>query len=361
MSVDSTASPMISNSDITRKIEAAKIALADHLEKTENDCLKGFEIISINPRPFSTIVHLRMITPKVNKRLVMKTVNHHPVNRAITDRENQAVVEYNILRDLYPKFLKVEKCSVPAPVLVIPEIETYLTEFVEGNLLIEELRWTRRFSSKKKFIELQDHFYNSGRWLRYFQEITGVCEVGSEALNSVIERSESRLHLIGESSHPSCPKNLLGKVKTFLYDQLRELSGKKMLVSGRHSDFHPLNILVGKHGVTVIDFTGYQQDCVAVDVLKMMVHLEDEKRSLTASSRRVENLKDKFLEGYGKLPVVPLPALVICEAMQRIVSIWGNISNPKNHFHHYIEGNFRVKAHVSWLLNERKRRLLWPS
>ena len=351
---------MISNSDITRKIEAAKIALADHLEKTENDCLKGFEIISINPRPFSTIVHIRMITPRINKHLVMKTVNHHPVNKTITDRENQAIVEFNILKDLYPKFLKVEKCSVPRPIFVLPEIETYLMEFVDGRPLIDEVKWARYLSPEKKFRRLQDYFLNSGKWLRYFQEFTGVRETDSKALDLVMEWAEDRLRLIEKSGHPNCRREALAPVRCFLKDQLEKLSGTKIPVCGRHSDFQPLNILVGQNGVTVIDFMGYHEDCIAVDFLKMMVYLEDEKKCVTASSRRVERLRDKFLEGYGRLPVVPVPALLICEAMQRIVSLLWNIISLRKRFHHHFEADVRIKEHVDWLTAGDRRVSLWP-
>ena len=351
---------MNSNSNIASKTEKIKLALAEYLKKAENDELKGLETIGINKRSFSTIVYLKITTSKTSRQVVMKTVNHHPINKAITDRENQAVVEYNILKYLYPKFQEVDKCSVPRPILVIPEIETFVMEYVEGRLLIDELRWDRYLSPRKKFIELKDHFYNSGRWLRRFQEFTGIYQGSSDILKSVIERAESRLQLIEKSDNPSFPKNLFIVVRTFLSDQLKKLSGMKIPVSGRHSDFHPLNILAGQNGVTVIDFMGYQKDCVAVDVLKMIVHLEDETRSLTASCRRVEILKEKFLEGYGKIPVVPLPALFICEAIHRIVSILGNISNKSNLFHHWIESDHRIKTHSKWFLNE-DRKLLWTS
>lgn len=350
-----------SNDDIIRKIEVVKIALADHIKKAEGEQLKSFEVIVIIERSFSTIVYLKINMSKASRQLVMKTINHHPINKSINDCENQAVVEYNILKDLYPKFQKIEKCSVPRPILVIPGIETYVMEFVEGELLIDKLRWDRYLSSQKKFIELQDYFYNSGRWLRYFQEFTRVREADPKVLDLVMVRAEDRLRLIEKSGHPSCRKNALDAIRVFLKDQLKKLSGTKIPVCGRHSDFHPLNILAGQNGVTVIDFMGYHNDCVAVDVLKMMVHLEDEKKSFTASSHRVENLKEKFLEGYGRAPFVPIPALLICEAMQRIVSIWGDISTAKRHFHHYLEANFRVRNHVSWLISEERKALLWPS
>lgn len=352
---------MISNSDITRKIEAVKIALADHLEKTENDCLKGFEIISINRRPFSTIVHLRMITPKINKQLVMKTVNHHPVNRAITDRENQAVVEYNILTDLYSKFLKVEGCSVPAPVLVIPEMETYLTEFMEGNLLIDESRYARYFSSQERFEGLNEHYYLCGRWLKHFQEFTGMHYAGSEALAGVIERIEHRLTLIEESGNQSCPKDLRVKVGEFVQSQLKQIGEENILVSGRHGDFGAWNIMAGPQGITVFDFLGYKVEPVAVDILKMLMNFEDERRYLAYSKARIDILKNSFLEGFGALPEVPAPVLAICETLHRVSSVYGCVSAKEERLHRRIERYLCLKANLEWLISDKGKRFLWPS
>jgi hypothetical protein len=361
MFANSTPSLMISESDIKPKIEAAKIALADHLEKTENDRLKGFEIINISQRSFSTIVHLRMITPKINKKLVMKTVNHHPVNKAITERENQAVVEYNILRDLHPKFLKVEKCSVPAPILVIPEIETYLTEFVDGNLLIEEFRYARYLSSIKQFETLGEHYYLCGRWLKAFQEFTGIHYAGLEALNGVIERIDHRLKLIEESSNRYCPKGLSFKVKEFVQSQLKQLGAGKILVSGRHGDFGAWNIMAGPQGITVFDFMGYQVEPVSIDLLKMLMNFEDEKKYLAYSKGRIEILKKSFLEGFGALPAVPRQVLAICEVLHRVSSVYGCVFAKEEKVHRKIERYLCLKANLEWLISDKEKKLLWPT
>jgi hypothetical protein len=360
MAVDSTASLMISNSDIIRKIEAVRTALADHLEKTENDNLVDLEVMSVDPRPFSTIVRLRMKTPRMNKQLVMKTINHHPVNKAITGRENQAVVEYNILKDLHPKFLGVEGCSVPAPVLLIPEIETYLTEFVEGSLLIDEFKYARYFSSKDQFERLKEHYYLCGRWLKHFQEFTGVYYAGFEALGGVIERINHRLNLIAESRNKYCPKNLWAKVTEFVQSQLSKMSERKILVSGRHGDFGAWNIIAGPRGITVFDFLGYRVEPVAVDILKMLMNFEDERKYLAYSKSRIDILKESFLKGFGVLPDVTAPVLAICEVLHRVSSVYGCVSAREERLHRKIERYLCLKNNLDWLTNDKEKSLLWP-
>ncbi len=349
------------NKNDKQRIERVKVQLGDYFGEKEQDKILSFEVTGFHERDFSFIAFLKIKTMKTVARLVMKTINPHPINKRIIDRENQAVVEYNILKEIYSKFENIDRCSVPNPIMVIPEIDTFLMEFVEGKVLNDELKWTRYLSNKKKFAELEEYFFDIGRWLRHFQEITGIREDNSDTLTLVLERAEDRLNLIEKANHPYCRTSVVSTARLLLEDQIKRLSQTRILKCGRHSDFQPLNILVGRNGVTVIDFMGYQEDCIAVDLLKMMIYLEDEKWSLTSSFYRVKSLKERFLEGYGKIPDVPFPALVLCEAMQRIVSLWGNISSTSRHFHQYLEANYRIKKHVDWLINKQGKSTLWPN
>ena len=347
--------------DLNREIPRIQSALANHLFKQYGEKLEAMELLHVVQRPYSVVAFLQLRISNDVRRLVMKSTVHHPINKDITRRENQAVVEYNILRTIYPKFQEVQKCSVPRPVLVFPEIETYLMEFVEGRSLGDELRYTRYLSSPRKFSVLREHFFHCGRWLKHFQEFTGVSPTGPEALNGILERCDHRLRLIEKSSDPRCPKNLRAKVTRLLDKQLRELSGREILVCGRHGDFGPWNIIANRDGISVLDFLGYQRDPVPVDLLKMVIHLEDEKKCYTSSAKRVDALRKSFLEGFGKLPSIPVQILIICEAMHRTVSLAGNIFNLKQRFHNQFEANVRIRAHIEWLTNEGRKRVLWPS
>ncbi|MBW1939152.1 MAG: phosphotransferase [Deltaproteobacteria bacterium] len=346
--------------DIEISLKEVDVRLKEYFLRNGGQDLRNLEVLDVVERDLSNIVFLLAETCSETQRIVMKQVVHDPTNIAITKRENQAVVEYEILQRLYPKFQKVEGCAVPRPILVIPEFEIYLMDFVEGCLLTDKFRYARLFSSRDGFHQLRDQLCNCGRWLRHLQDFTGVSAGSHDVLSGVIERAEQRLRLIEESGDPRCPKDLRRKVSTFFKEQLEKLTSRKILLTGRHGDFNPWNIIVRAEGITVIDFLGYQEDCVPVDVLKMLVYLEDEMKAVTSSVTRVRGLKKSFLDSYGDLPRTPLPALLICEAMQRVVSLWGSISRPNRRLHHRIEDNRCIKTHVSWLMNAEKMKTLCP-
>jgi len=146
----------------------------------------------------------------------------------------------------------------------------------------------------------------------------------------------------------------------FLHSQLSELSDEEISVAGRHGDFGPWNILVTPHEVTVLDFLGYQDDPLAIDILKMLVCLEDEKKCLTSSKWRIEALCKSFLEGYGQIPHVSNSVVAICETLHRVCSLCFCICTNSTRFHNHIERYFILKNNLHWLLNADKRKSLWP-
>jgi len=361
MPFNSAAYLMNTSGNINRRIDAVRIVLAEYFNKSEDGHLRNVEILSINLEDFSTIIHISIQTSRETKRYVIKTINHHPDNEAIIDFETQAVMEYDILRYLYPKFQNIERCSVPRPILVIPEMETYVMEFVEGGSLSSEFKFARYFSPQDKFQSLKKCYYDCGRWLRHFQKFTGVHVGGPEILDGVIDRCNFRLKLIEDLKDDRCPKNLRHQTMESLHDEHSKLSEDIIFCSGRHGDFGAWNILVGSHGITVIDFLGYGQDPVAVDILKMLMNFEDEKKYLAYNSYRIDTLRKSFLDGFGPLPFVPMPVLTICEAYHRICSVLACLSSKEKRIHRRIERSRCLKANLEWLTNERRRKLLWPN
>jgi len=347
--------------DFNKTIKKLREALEDYFDRQEGKSLQDLEVIGISRRSFSVIAFLKARTSKDLLRLVSKTTIHHPENIDITEKENQALIEYNLLKFLHPKFETVEKCSVPRPILVVPEIETYVMEFVEGNLLVDENRYARYFSSKGKFNTLKEYYYLCGRWLKHFQEFTGVREETEEALHGVIKRCDSRLRLIEDLKDSRCPKILRDKVVGFLCDQIKQMNGKKILVSGRHGDFGSWNILIGQKGVTVVDYLGYGEDPIVIDILKMLMNFEDEKKYFTNSPTRVEILRNCFLKGFGTIPFITKPELTICETLHRVYSVHSSLSYPGKYLHHRFEKNLCLKANLNWLINSEEKDLLFPT
>jgi len=332
--------------------------LIDTLINQECIAVSSVEIEKYIDRGFSSIVFINVKTSVGDRRMVAKKTVHHPANIAITSRQNQAVVEFETLSMLYPKFQSVPHCSVPKPVLVIPEEEVFVMEFVEGRLLMEEFVAARFFSSKESFLRLKQSYNLCGQWLKYFQQFTGVHQAGKEVFSSTIERCEQKLKIIEQSNGSRCPPDLSTRILMLIQSQLSQVTDN-VLVTGRHSDFGNWNILVDPAGVTVFDFLGHQSDLLPIDIIKMLTNLEDEKSYLFYSNRKLQELQDSFLSGYGDLPIIPEPVLIICETLHRICCLCARIESPSKNIRRRIEQGLSFKNHLNWLLND-DRILLWP-
>jgi hypothetical protein len=90
-------------------------------------------------------------------------------------------------------FQKVERCLIPRPILVVPEIEAYVMEFIEGHILLNNHRYTRYLSSQDGFDKLRKAYFYSGKWLKHFQEFTGIRTSDSNSLIEVINKCDHRL------------------------------------------------------------------------------------------------------------------------------------------------------------------------
>ena len=327
-------------------------ALEEYFSSNLKEKLQSLEQLQKFERPYSTVVILRVKSDYNYYRLVMKTMIHHPINKIFFEKENQAVVEYNILKILYSRYQYIEDCNVPEPLLVLPDIETYVMRFVEGTLMMDNFCYTRMFSSLKYFELLRNNMCLYGKWLKLFQDFTFKERVdGSIAYDPVIERAKHRLKLIEDNYKNVIPNNFRATVDYFFHEQLAIVERQKIQVYGRHGDFTPLNAIMGPDGITVIDFLGFDYEPPEVDILKVLIFLENESMSVTSSKSRVKSLKQAFLNGYGDLNGIPESGQLICEAMQRIVSIWGHCSTPKRLLHHRFESYLIIKRHLSWFSN----------
>jgi hypothetical protein len=357
--VDLSGAPHAFSGD--RILEEVRAGVAEFLAREENLRLDALEVTAHHPRPFSTVRFLRARSDGQERRLVMKTIAHHPQNEAIRERANQAVVQHDILGLLYPRFQHIRNCAVPRPILVLPERETLVTEFIEGTVLADDLHAARYFASPVRFDQLRDAYLHCGRWLKHFQAFTGTRSAGLEALEETLRRTDYRLTLIENADDRRCPKDLPNQVRRLLLDQRAELAGQPVPVSGCHGDFGPWNVLRTPHGIAVLDFFGYQDSPIAEDLVGFLLAIEQERKCLTADARRLDLLRDAVLEGVGPLPRLPKPLLVICETLHRVRSLWSAISIRKEKLHHRWEQRRRTRLAVEWLTDERRRRLLWPA
>ena len=335
-----------------------RIVLAEALQEQEGLRVDSVHIEKVINRPFSDVAFLRAITSGGERKLVLKKTVHHPANISITKRQNQAVVEYEILSKLYPLFQSVPHCHVPRPILVMPEHEAYIMDFVEGLLLLDYFSAAKYFASRNSFDELSEYYYLCGVWLKKLHEFTGVRNAGIEAFSNTIERCEHKLKLIEEANDPRFPKNLTSIVRHLLDEHLNLVRNEDILVTGRHGDFGSWNIIASPNGVTVIDFLGYQEDLLPIDLFKMLMNFEDEKKYLFFSKNRIEAVKREFLRGYGDVPQISRPVATICEALHRVCSLSAGITSTPYKLWHRIERRLSVKANLDWFMNH-DNLLLW--
>ena len=120
--------------------------------------------------------------------------------------------------------------------------------------------------------------------------------------------------------------------------------------------------------MTVIDFFGFCEAPVPVDILCMLVYLESIGHGIANSGSRIRTLRNRFLAGLGPLPAVPTALVLLCEAQHRIQQIAGAALLRKGggrqrpvHWAEDWERSRALAAHVNWFLVQRERPSLWPS
>ena len=343
-------------------LELIQSALVDCDAGQHTSELQSLEVEGLQTQPYSTVAFLVAQWDTQTQRLVAKTIAHHPHNQRLLEQQNQALVEYKAMERLHASFQKIEGCSVPRPLLVLPEVDTYIMEFVEGDLLDTHFKYVRYFSSPSGFRRLLHSYSLCGRWLKHLLHVSGTRYAGPEVLEEIAGRCDDLLERIREESGDACPANLKKHVKGNLDRYLSKLNHVKILTSDSHGDFGPWNILAKAEEITVFDFFGFEERPVPIDLLSVLVHLETEQLGLTSSRNRVDAVKRSFLSGYGELASFPEPLLLICETLPRLTSLLHAYRfRNSGKLHHRIQRRRLIRRHLRWLTDERKQRLLLSS
>lgn len=345
--------------EIEKIIPRLKYELIETLNREYGRNVLSVDVEKIINRGFSSVAFIKVTTSVNECRMVAKKTVHHAANISITSRQNQAIVEFETLSTLFPKYLSVPYCSVPKPILVIPEEELFVMEFVEGKLLVEEFVKAKYSYPQKSFLTLEQNYHQCGMWLKHLHQFTGIHKAGIELINNTLERIEQKLLVIEHVSDKRCPRNLTDNIRKLIESQMGLIQDDNIFITGRHGDFGNWNIIVDSEGVTVFDFLGYQLDLLPIDLLKMLMNLEDEKSYLLYSSKRIEELKNAFLNGYGVLPIVNKPILVICETLHRVCCLCARVENQSKNIFRKFEQEISFNRNLNWLMND-DRKSLWP-
>lgn len=297
-------------------------ALKEYYLSTENNILISADIVKTIKRSFSTIVIIDVTLSDRSLKLVLKQIVHDPINLSVTQNNNQAVVEYNVLKKIYPKIDKSNGFTVPKPILVIPEIEAFVMEYVEGPLLSEFLQHAKYLSSYSKFKQLETYYRYCGSWLKQFQIITGIEYGGVRVLDGLLERCNYRLNIIEQAECNRLPVNFITDIKAYIMYLLADIDKTNILIAGAHGDFGHWNIIVANHGITVLDFMGHMKELIIYDLYKMLNSFEYWKNNVLYSNARLERLKCALLKGYGDIPKMPASVITLCELYHHVCVLY---------------------------------------
>jgi len=341
--------------DVDDSLDIVRKELERFYREEKGEALDRVEVTRVERRSFSGITFLSAHTRRGSDRLVVKQICKHPLNAAIVPEPDQAVVEFKILQRLYAGFADLENCSVPRPLLVIPEIDALVIEHVEGHLLADDLRYVRYFASRARFRELQQRFYDCGCWLRRLWEVTGIRRGDATAVQGIVTRCQDRLRMIEQSGDRRIAHGFCARARELIEAQVRALADEEIPITGRHGDFGPWNILAHSKGIVVLDFYGYREDPLPVDVLKMHTYLEAVAHGVVTSRRRVAALQERFLAGVGTLPQVPSSLLTLCEAADRVGNMAGTAAAVSDTTSRRIERRLALRADLRWIERESRK------
>lgn len=348
-------------------LDIVRAELAVAWEESGRGKLEGCDIAEVIERPFSFVHMLDVVSPAGTTRLVAKSTVRDPMNQPFWDRQVQATVEFEILEHLHSRFDSLPGLSVPRPVCVMPELDTFVMERVGGAPLDAGHTALRHFASRESFKILGADYQRLGSWLARFQSFTKPGEGDASCLEGLEERIRLRLAKIAEANDPRVPSHFVANAERRLAALLQEAAAEPLPIAGRHGDFGPWNVLVSEgvfapgqpianpraaRELVVIDFMGYSREPRPLDAINVLHFLETESGNITTSPRRVRELQKRFLYGYASQEVYSRPLLVLCEFHARVYSTWGCLSTPVQRRHHRWQQNKALQRNMNWLQAE---------
>lgn len=339
----------------TIDLEPIFLEIQNELSTLRNDDTR-ITIRERRDRLYSTIVFFEASDRQGVQRLMLKKVMKTP--RVGPMGEIDAASEYNALKNLYAKYQTVEGCSVPKPVLLLPQFDALVMEAYDAPLAQDRCGALKYFASREVFNNLKKEIHLAGIWLRHFQNFMGMRLGGPEDLAILVEDSRLRLKKLQTFGSKLIPTDLHDRVMGRLERLVHDASGEKISMTIGHGDFGPWNILATPRGITVIDFSTIGETPACSDPLQMFLFLQDQRQNPFQSHGRIAELEEAFSQGYGPRIEMPAATVAVCETRERLVKLCG-AAFPEKGWKRKYEQNAVAKSHIAWLLDEEGRSYLW--
>ena len=243
---------------------------------------------------FSEITKVILHYPRGTRNIVIKKLL---CNTRKDDNLSLLVeLEYKLLAKLYSQFSSIPKINVVKPITFFPDDYILVTEDFNGQkldaLIINQLRW---FPTNEALIQINNFCTLSGRWLRYFQEITSKNEVVRFHINDFMKDLENKVNSAKSADLIPASDRVIYNSIDYKFSKLPE---KHFELVGYHSDFTPWNVLAKDDEIRVCDFDRFSFRCRYDDLTLFLCCLEAKKSILGLSNRHIDCLKNSYLTGY---------------------------------------------------------------
>jgi len=278
--------------------------------------------------PYSIVVKLSLAEPSRTVLYIKKTLSP-PHRTAVVSRRIRT--EFAILNTLWNAFSKDDALAVVRPIICLPDEQILVTEECPGPtmqaLIGERGKW---YSFSRDGSALRDHCRQAGYWLARFHTITRQddAEFDFQSLRDYCEERMAGLHACTEAHLDAGFGDLLFKSMEILVQQLR---GEKQVVTGRHNDFAPHNIIISRNGICVLDFTMFDYESPFYDLCNFWVKLECLKSSPLYWHHTVSRLQQAFLDGYGGGIDCSSPLSRLVQIRFRLTRMLEAISEPASY------------------------------
>lgn len=196
----------------------------------------------------------------------------------------------------------------PSPRLLDLDAEAGLLvmEASSGRRLDQLLR-AARTGRRPARDEAMAAYERTGQWLRRFQNLAAPSVDARAALEAW--RAEASENLA--RCAPIIPERVRCRAEEALACVDALPSGSGMAATGLHGDLWPGNVMVGTHGVEVLDFEGYRPGVAFEDPAYFLLHSEL-FFDFPLIRRRFRPLRAAFLRGYGREDLLALKSYRTC-------------------------------------------------
>lgn len=281
-------------------VESIKAIPAEKWEKSlPIGKFKALKIDNISERKYSYVAKCKVQGLIADKGVYIK-VHKNYYEKSQQELCDQILKNYKSHGDWYQKFQTSDRFGVVKPLFVLENQYILVTEEAEGtdlyHLIIDTSRY---FPSKKEVLQLSQHLYNTGAWLRYFHSINPV-ENEKYSIDNLIEYMDTRLKILTAEKRRSFPPRYRERILSTVEKEKSFLREEELGLTLSHSDFNPGNIIVDNDRITVLDFGKTKKDSYLLDVSRFYHQLFLLTFKPQFRPGVIRKLQQSLLQGFGQ-------------------------------------------------------------